>query len=74
MCAQARMRFTIGASCFGPSEQLTPSAETPSASSVATIDSTHAPKKVVPFSSKLIVANMGSFEFSFAAMTAALSS
>ena len=70
--AAVRTRSTIGSSCFGPREQFTPRASAPKASRVITIDSTVVPKKVVPFSSKLMVANRGSREFSFAAIIAAL--
>ena len=66
--------FTMEESCLGPREQFTPSATTPRASNVITMDFTVAPKKVFPFSSKLIVATMGSFEFSFAAIMAAFNS
>ena len=65
---------TMGRSSAGPSEQLTPSAAMPSASSVTATEDTAAPRKVRPFSSKVIVTQMGSFVCSFAESTAAFTS
>ena len=74
MWERAQIASTMGSSCTGPSEQLTPRAATPSPSSVITMESIPAPKKVRPPSSKLMVANTGRVQWSFTARSDALSS
>ena len=66
--------FASGSISFGPREQLKPIASTPSPSSVTAIDSIFVPVKVLPVVSYVIVTHTGSFVFSFAASTPALTS
>ena len=70
----SRILFTNGSSSLGPSEQFTPIASTPRLSSVMAMDSTSVPVKVLPFGSKVIVTQTGSFVFSLAASTPAFTS
>ena len=63
-----------GSNSFGPSEQLTPMASTPSPSRVSAIDGTIHPVNVLLFISNVIVHIIGRSEFSFAASTAAFTS
>ena len=63
--------LTIGLSSLGPREQFTPNTSTPNPSKVIAILSGRHPVKVLPFSSKDIVANIGKSQVSFAAIIAA---
>ena len=63
-----------GSNSFGPSEQFTPSASTPSPLKVSAIDGIEQPVNVLWFISNVIVVIIGRSEFSFAARTAALHS
>ena len=71
---QSASSFTTGSSSFGPREQLTPIASTPSPSRVNAIDCTDTPVNVLWFISNVIVTMTGRSEFSFAASTPALTS
>ena len=62
---------TIGSKSFGPNEQLTPNASTPSPCNVRHMADTEHPVNVRLFSSNVIVVITGRLEFSFAARTAA---
>ena len=79
-CAMTRARScgasspTSGANSVGPSEQLSPTAEAPSADSVVAAMAGVVPRKVRPSSPKVMVANTGSVVLSTAASTAALAS
>ena len=70
----SRMARRIGATSFGPSEQLTPTACTPSADSDIAAQGALTPRKVRPDCSNVIEANTGSSQHSFAASTPARSS
>ena len=63
-----------GSNSFGPSEQLTPIASTPSPDTVSAKADIWHPVNVRIFSSNVIVVIIGSELFSFAASTAALTS